>query len=290
MTDNINTSQRPLVLVSNDDGIAAPGVRRLIDCLLPMAEIVCVCPLYPQSGMSMAVTVRNPLRIKRMEDYRGVAMYAVDGTPVDCVKIARHRLLPRKPQLVVSGINHGSNAGVNLLYSGTMGAALEGCVLGIPSAGFSLTNHSLQADFSSCMPFIEEICRQLLAVGLPDGVCLNVNIPDSEPAPQRMRVVSQCRSSWSDEYCEYTDPAGHPFYMLSGHFCNDEPDNENTDEWCMSHGEVSIVPVMLDRTAPFPAQLADEDATQSASSDFGCRWTAEQIAALRSFNSFRVKN
>lgn len=245
-------SNRPLILVSNDDGIEAPGVRRLIDFLLPLADIVCVCPLHPHSGMSMALTVKDPLRVKRVEDYRGVPMFAVNGTPADCVKVAHHCILPRMPEMVVAGINHGSNAGINLVYSGTMGAAMEGCVMGVPSVGFSLTNHSMDADFTPCGPFIREICSRLLDCGLPDGVCLNVNIPDCDPAPTQMRVVRQCRSSWSDEYREYTDPAGHPFYMVTGSFINDEPEREDTDEWCMSHGIVSIVPVSLDRTTPLP--------------------------------------
>lgn len=270
-------SQRPLILVSNDDGIEAPGVRRLIDALLPMAEIVCVCPLHPHSGMSMALTVRDPLRVKRVDDYRGVPMFAVDGTPTDCVKVARHCILPRRPQMVVTGINHGSNAGINLLYSGTMGAALEGCVLGIPSVGFSLTNHSMDADFAPCEPFIREICSRLLVCGLPDGICLNVNIPDSEKAPERMKVVRQCRSSWSDEYREYTDPAGHPFYMITGRFINDEPDCEDTDEWCMSHGIVSVVPVMLDRTASLPW-------LRPSKTD----WTEAQLEALAALHNMTL--
>lgn len=243
---------RPLILVSNDDGIDAPGVRRLIDCVEPMAQVVCVCPAMPHSGMSMAITVGEPLRIKRREDYRGVPMYAVTGTPVDCVKIARHCILDRTPQMVVSGINHGSNAGVNVLYSGTMGAAMEGCACGIPAIGFSLTDHSMKADFSRCEPFIRELCAKVLKEGLPQGVCLNVNIPHDGPAPTRMRIVRQCRTSWSDEYQEYEDPFGRKFYMLSGDFTNDEPDNTDTDEWCLSHGIVAVVPVALDRTAPLP--------------------------------------
>ena len=246
---------RPLILVSNDDGIAAPGVRRLIDFLLPLdVDIICVCPLYPQSGKSMAITVNEALRITRADDYRGVPMYAVNGTPVDCIKLAHHNILPRQPQMVVSGINHGSNSGINLIYSGTMGAAMEGCVMGVPSVGFSLTNHSMKADFAPCQQFVERICRDILLKGLPEGVCLNVNIPDCTPAPTEMRVVSQGRSRWTDEYKEYTDPSGRTFYMLSGKFENLEPDNENTDEWCMTHGIVSVVPVQLNRTAPKPSE------------------------------------
>lgn len=264
----MNENTQPLVLVTNDDGIEAPGVRRLIDCLRPMAKVVCVCPSHPRSGMSMALTVRDPLRIKRIGDYGDTPMYSVEGgTPADCVKIARHEILDRLPDMIVSGINHGSNAGVNVLYSGTMGAALEGCALGVPSVGFSLTNHSMDADFSPCYPFVKPICEAVLREGLPDGVCLNVNIPDCDPAPVRMRVVRQCHSSWSDEYVKYTDPWGKPFYIISGHFVNDEPDNPDTDEWCMSHGITSIVPVSLDRTAPVPGLVPAPVSTASGDSD-----------------------
>lgn len=273
MNTQSTTPQRPLILVSNDDGIQAPGVRRLIDMLLPLADIVCVCPLYPQSGMSMAITVNRPLRITRFDDYRGVAMYAVDGTPVDCVKLARHALLDRLPDMVVAGINHGSNAGINLIYSGTMGATMEGCVLGIPSVGFSLTNHSMKADFSPCEPFVKKIVGDLLHCGLPKGVCLNVNIPDCSPAPTAMKLVRQCNSNWSDEYKQYTDPSGKPFYMLSGCFENEEADRDDTDEWCMSNGVVAVVPVELNRSASFPGMRSTEIA-----------WTEAQLAALRSFN------
>lgn len=269
--------QLPLILVSNDDGIEAPGVRRLIDCVASMAEVVCVCPSRPHSGMSMALTVNDAIRVKRCDDYRGAAMYAVGGTPADCVKIARYSILDRKPDMVLSGINHGSNAGVNVLYSGTMGAALEGCALGIPSVGFSLTDHAMDADFTPCYPFIGEICSRLLQCGLPDGICLNVNIPNSRPAADRMRVVRQCRSSWSDEYKQYTDPFGRPFYMISGSFVNDEPDNPDTDQWCLSHGIAAVVPVTLDRTAPLPGH-----ALQPAD------WTARQLDAFAAFESFRA--
>lgn len=275
----MNMNDKPLVLVTNDDGIEAPGVRRLIDCLAPFAQVVCVCPSHPRSGMSMALTVRDPLRIKRLEDYCGTPMYSVEGgTPADCVKIARYEILTRLPDMVASGINHGSNAGVNVLYSGTMGAALEGCALGVPSVGFSLTNHAMDADFASCFPFVRRICEAVLKAGLPDGICLNVNIPDCTPAPTKMKIVRQCRSSWSDEYLKFSDPWNRPFYMIAGAFVNEEPENTDTDEWCMSHGVTAIVPVALDRTAAIPGI----DGQEALLAPKAAVWTDAQIRALAS--------
>lgn len=241
----------PLILVTNDDGIDAPGVHRLIDYLHDMARIVCLCPDSPRSGGSMALTVKDALRVSECPSYRGVPMYSTSGTPTDCVKLAWHTVLRDcKPALVVAGINHGSNASINVLYSGTMGAAQEGCAFGVPSVGFSLTNHAHDADFSACRPFVRAIVAGMLAHGLPAGICLNVNIPDGELRPESMHLVRACRGNWSDEYVEYKDPGGQPFYMLAGHFHNAEPEATDTDEYVLHNGGVSVVPVMLERTAP----------------------------------------
>ncbi len=235
--------------MTNDDGIEAPGVFCLIDRLLPMGDVICVCPDSPRSAQSMALTVNAPLRIERVEDYHGAKMYKTNGTPVDCVKLGMHTVVDRKPSLLASGINHGSNASINVLYSGTMGAAMEGCAFGIPSVGFSLTDHSMQADFSPCLPFVDRISEGVLREGLPESICLNVNIPHFGPAPTEMRLVKAAKGNWSDEYKEYTDPNGKKFYWLTGTFSNYEPDNEVTDQWCLSNGIVSVVAVSLDRTA-----------------------------------------
>lgn len=242
-------NRRPLILVSNDDGIDAKGVHQLIDRLEKFGDVVCVCPATHQSGKSMAITMDQALRIHRHDDYRRAGMYSVDGTPVDCVKIAMHAIVDRKPDLMVSGINHGSNAAINVVYSGTMGAAFEACACGIPAIGFSLTSHLHDADFSGCFPFVDRIVEAVLQKGLPEGVCLNVNIPYSNPAPSEMRITRAAKGRWTDEYKEYTDPSGKPFYLVSGTFTNYEPDNSDTDEWLLAHGIVSIVPEALDRTA-----------------------------------------
>lgn len=241
---------KPLILVSNDDGYMAPGVHRLIDRLVKFGDVVAVCPDGARSGQSMAITVNNMMRIEALPDYNGAKMYKVNGTPVDCVKLAMHTVLDRRPDLVVAGINHGSNAAINVVYSGTMGAVFEGCACGVPSIGFSLTDHAVDADFSPCYPAIDHLVAKVLRDGLPQGVCLNVNVPDKSGIPTQMRVTKACRGRWSDEYREYVDPHGKKFYCLAGIFENEEPENPDTDEWCLAHGIVSVVPAMLDRTAP----------------------------------------
>lgn len=243
----MSDSNRPLILVSNDDSYAAAGVHALISRLVRQADVVAVCPDAPRSGQSMAITVNCAMRATRCDDSSGAPVYMVNGTPTDCVKLAMHTLLPRRPDMVVAGINHGSNASVNVLYSGTMGAVMEGCVFGIPSVGFSLTSHAADADFTPCFPFIDEIVASVLRDGLEPGVCLNVNIP-AGCTPTEMRCVRPARGKWSDEYEDYTDPHGRPFYWLKGKFENEEPEAEDTDEWCLGHGIVSVVPVEVDRT------------------------------------------
>ena len=247
---------RPLILVSNDDSIYAKGVKELISRLVKFGDVVAVCPDAPRSGQSMAITVNDPLRITEMPDFEGAKMYRVSGTPVDCIKLAMHHILDRRPDLVVSGINHGSNASVNELYSGTMGATYEGCAFGIPSIGFSLTDHDPDADFTQCSRTVDTIVDAVLRFGLPEGICLNVNIPNTGSEPEKLQVAVPCRGHWNDEYKEYRDPSGRKFYLLCGEFINDEPDNELTDEWCLSHGIVSVVPTSVNRTTPIPASLA----------------------------------
>lgn len=248
-------NDRPLILVSNDDSIHAKGVKALISRLVKFGDVVAVCPDAPRSGQSMAITVNDPIRISRLQDYDGAAMYMASGTPVDCIKLSMHHILDRRPDLVVAGINHGSNASVNELYSGTMGATCEGCAFGIPSIGFSLTDHDPDADFTQCFPAVDKIVEQVLEKRLPEGICLNVNIPNIGRPVEDMRIVSPCRGHWDDEYKEYTDPSGRKFYLLSGEFINDEPDNEATDEWCLKHGIVSVVPTSINRKISNPYSL-----------------------------------
>lgn len=242
------------ILVTNDDGYLAPGVRRLIEWLAPFGDVTAVCPDGPRSAQSMALTVNVPLRLNPVDGWEGPGrFFRCSGTPVDCVKLAMHTVMEGECDLVISGINHGSNAAVNVVYSGTMGAAMEGCAFGLPAVGFSLTDHSMAADFGPCRPYVEKIVRAVIEKGLPEGVCLNVNVP-AGCVPEGMKVVRAARGKWTDEYAAYTDPFGQPFYMLTGRFVNEEPDAEDTDEWCLRHRLVSVVPTLLDRTAPsFPS-------------------------------------
>lgn len=240
------------ILVTNDDGYQAKGVAALMRFLKPYGDVVAVCPDGPRSAQSMALTFIHPLRIFEVASpVEGTRMYKTTGTPVDCVKLARHVLFHDKlPDLVVSGINHGSNSAINVIYSGTMGASFEGCALGVPSIGFSLTSHNPDADFEGCRKFVDMLVPELLKHGLPEGVCLNVNIPDVSPYPTELRLTRQAKGGWTEEYREYTDPQGLPFYMVTGEFHNEEPDARDTDEWCLAHGIASVTPQLLDRTAP----------------------------------------
>ena len=239
-----------LIFLTNDDGFDSRGMEALIDIARRFGRVVVVAPERPQSGMSHAFTMLSPLFIRKVREKEGLEVYALSGTPVDCVKVAFDYLLrERKVDLVLSGINHGSNSAVALLYSGTMGAAMEGAAFGIPSVGFSLTDHAMDADFSPCLPAIDLLVKAILENGLPQDVCLNVNVPDVDFVPREMRLCTPCRGHWNDEYKEYTDPFGRKFYWLTGRFENLEPDNERTDEWSLAHGMISVVPVSIERSA-----------------------------------------
>ncbi|MDE6695763.1 MAG: 5'/3'-nucleotidase SurE [Muribaculaceae bacterium] len=242
---------KKLILVSNDDGYMAKGVRELIAMLAPYGEIIAVCPDQGRSGQSMALTFDAPLRIEEQKSpVSGTKLYSCNGTPVDCVKVACYTVLNgRKPDLVVAGINHGSNASVNVLYSGTMGAVQEGCTWGIPSIGFSLTTHDPDADFSSIKPIVDKVVPNVLENGLPEGTFININVPAGF-SETPISVCRECKAHWSEEYKEYIDPFGRKFYMLAGHLVNDEPESTDTDLYALSQGHASLVLEALDRTAP----------------------------------------
>ncbi len=241
-------ASRPLILISNDDSIAAPGLLALVDCCPAEADVVVVAPAEPHSGQSSALSVNKPLRINSLPDYRQARLFTVSGTPVDCIKLALNAIVPRRPDLVLAGINHGSNSGCNVIYSGTMGAVLEGCNVGITSCGFSLLHHSMKADFSLSAPLVNAVIARLLEQPLPDGVCLDVNIP-ARIVPEGVRVCRAARGHWTEEYRKYLDPSGAPFYWLTGQFVNLEPDAEDTDEYWLARGYMSAVPVTVDQTA-----------------------------------------
>lgn len=242
-------STRPLILITNDDGADAPGIHSLADSICHLGEVYIVAPTAPQSGQSAALTVGAPLRITELPDEReGVRVFSVSGTPVDCVKLALHAIVPRRPDIVFSGVNHGSNSGTAVTYSGTMGGVQEACMVGIPAVGFSLLHHSMKADFSLSAHIVAEIAEKVMRDGLPAGVCLNVNIP-AKVVPEGVRVCRAARGHWSEEYKRYLDPNGNPFYWLTGRFVDEEPDAEDTDEYWLKRRYVSVVPVRTDQSA-----------------------------------------
>ncbi len=245
-------ASRPLVLVTNDDSISAPGLHVLTALAAEWADVVCVAPRRPQSGKSSALTVTDALRVFEehpAEAVDGVKYYSVDnGTPVDCVKLALYAIVPRRPDFIFSGINHGSNSGTNVLYSGTMGAAIEGAVESIPSAGFSLLHHSMAADFSLSEKFVRDIMEKMRRNPPRAGVCLNINIP-ARIVPLGVRACRSCRGRWNEGYQRFASPLGHDFYMLAGRFINEEPDATDTDEYWLAQGYISVVPVSCDMTA-----------------------------------------
>jgi 5'-nucleotidase len=238
-----------LLLVTNDDGIEAKGLMELVDTVKKFGKVVVVAPAEPQSAMSHAITVKVPLRIKKVMEEENVAMYKCNGTPVDCVKMAFNHILQSRPDLLLSGINHGSNSATSVFYSGTMGAALEGCINEVPSIGFSLLNLDHDADFNASKLYINRIVGMVLENGLPPDVCLNVNIPDVPESQIRgIKICRQNKGYWKQEYEKRTDPHGRNYFWLTGTFHNTEPGATDTDEWALGQNFVSIVPQHIDMT------------------------------------------
>jgi 5'-nucleotidase len=239
---------KPNILVVNDDGITAPGIKVLIEAMSEIGRVVVVAPDSPQSGMGHAITIGKPLRLDKVDIYEGIEMYRCSGTPVDCVKLAVNKIFKgQKPDLCVSGINHGLNNSINVLYSGTMSAAVEGAIESIPSIGFSLDDYNLDANFSHCVKYIKELALQVLANSLPANTLLNVNFPNT-PDIKGIRICRQANAKWAEEFDERIDPHKRPYYWLTGVFqLNDG--GEDTDVWALDHNYVSVVPVQFDMTA-----------------------------------------
>lgn len=242
--------KRPVILVTNDDGVFAPGIRHLSAIARQFGEVIVVAPDKPQSGMGHAITINSTLHLQRTHYHDVPREYSCSGTPVDCVKMAVNHLLPEKPDLVLSGINHGSNSSINVIYSGTMSAAIEGALEGCSSVGFSLCDYSIEADFTPTTPFIEKIIRYALEHPLPQGTCFNVNFPKLPAELIRgIKVVRQSKANWVERFDERQDPYGRSYYWLTGEFVNFEPKAEDTDEWALKSGYVSVVPTQVDLTA-----------------------------------------
>lgn len=242
--------EKPIILVINDDGITAKGISTLVYLMKDLGEVVVVAPDSPQSGMGHAITIAKPLRLDKVDVFEGVQSYQCSGTPVDCVKLAVNKILHRKPDLLVSGINHGSNSSINVIYSGTMSAAMEGAIEGIPSIGFSYSDFSADADFSPVQKYVKEIAAQVLEHGLPEGSLLNVNFPlvTSFEDIKGIRICRQSVAKWKERFDERIDPHKRKYYWLTGEFeLNDQ--GEDTDEWALRNNYVSVVPVQFDLTA-----------------------------------------
>jgi 5'-nucleotidase len=243
---------RPLILVTNDDGIDARGFASLIGVAREYGDVAAISAQVPMSGMSHAITIKVPLRVALVGEEPGFRKFLTTGTPVDGVKLAFHSLLDRKPDLVLSGINHGSNSSSSILYSGTMAAAMEGAVNHIPSAGFSLLSYDPLADFGTSEQVAREVIGRMLAEGIPEGICLNVNVPDLPPGELKgIRICSMANGYWKEEFQKREDPNGREYYWLTGFFHNREPEGGGigTDEWALEHHFASVVPVNTDLTA-----------------------------------------
>lgn len=243
----MNKENKPLIFITNDDGYCSKGISVLIKLMKQLGDVVVVAPKTEMSGKSHSITVNSPLRLKQIEQSQGFELYALDGTPVDCVKMAFNRILKtRKCDLVVSGINHGSNASINTIYSGTMAAVFEGCAERVPSVGFSLDSSDKDADFSHCEKYIISICKDVLANSLAEGVCLNVNFPTGKI--KGTKVCHQAKAYWNEELVEYKDPINQPLYWLSGVYnCLDK--SPEADFRALEQGYASIVPMQVDFTA-----------------------------------------
>lgn len=243
-------NKKPLILVTNDDGITAPGLRTLIDVMKTLGEVVVVAPDSPQSAMGHAITVNSTLYVEEVQiDGGDQKEYSCSGTPADCVKLAVKQILGKRPDICVSGINHGSNSSINVIYSGTMSAALEAGIEGIPAIGFSLCNYQWSANFDACKSYVKTITQNVIEHGLPDGVVLNVNIPD---LPQNkikgIKVCRQAKANWEEEFDKRKNPHGRDYYWLAGKFVNLD-NGDDTDEWALDNGYISVVPVQYDLTA-----------------------------------------
>ena len=241
---------KPLILVTNDDSIVAPGIRALIEVMKELGDVVVVAPDSPQSAMGHAITINNTLKLEKVHLDKDLEQeYSCSGTPVDCVKIAVNEILKRKPDLCVSGINHGSNSSINVIYSGTMSAAVEAGIEGIPAIGFSLLDYSWDADFDPIKSHVKQITSEVLKNGLPEGVILNINFPKlSKEDIKGVKICRQAKAMWQEEFDKRTNPQGKEYYWLTGKFVNLDKGTD-TDEWALENGYISIVPVQFDLTA-----------------------------------------
>lgn len=244
-------AERPLILISNDDGYMSKGINCLVDMLRDMADIVVCAPEGARSGYSCAFSAELPLRLNHRHSEEGVDIWSCNGTPVDCVKMALANIVDRWPAMVVGGINHGDNSSVNAHYSGTMGVVLEGCMKYIPSVAFSLCDYREDADFEPMRPLVRSITQRVLKEGLQRGVCLNVNFPLMESKVEGYKGVRVCRMAfgrWVNETVMCHHVRGYDYWWMAGNYVSDEAEAEDTDRWALNHGYVAITPTQIDVT------------------------------------------
>ncbi|MCC6817834.1 MAG: 5'/3'-nucleotidase SurE [Bacteroidia bacterium] len=241
-------SYQPLILISNDDGITAPGLRVLVEVMSTLGEVIVVAPDKPQSAMGHAITVTQPLRLKPNNIFGTIKAFECSGTPADCVKLALDKVCHRRPDIMVSGINHGPNYSINVIYSGTMSAAVEAAIDGVQAIGFSLCDYSLEADFESCRTHIKHITETILKHPLPYGTLLNVNIPKSQEL-KGIRVCRQASAKYAENFDERLDPSGNTYYWMTGKLINLEEEDNDTDLWAIAHDYISVVPTKFDLTS-----------------------------------------
>ena len=244
------TLKKPLILVTNDDGITAPGILALMEVMSEIGNVLVVAPDKPQSAMGHAITINSTIYLNKISAENAlITQYSCSGTPVDCVKIGVHEILKQKPDLCVSGINHGTNSSINVIYSGTMSAAVEAGIEGIPAIGFSLLDFGWDADFEPVKSFVKNITLKVLEKGLPEGVILNVNLPKLKAEEIKgIKICRQAKASWKEKFDKRKTPQGRDYYWLTGDFVNEDK-GEDTDEWALENGYVSVVPVQFDLTA-----------------------------------------
>jgi 5'-nucleotidase len=240
--------EEPIILVTNDDGITAPGIRNLVEAVKDLGKIIVVAPDKPQSGMGHAITIGQPLRLHRVQLFDEIEAWQCSGTPVDCVKLAVDKILHRKPDLCLSGINHGANHSINVIYSGTMSAAVEAAIESIPSVGFSLLDYSIEADFAAARKYARLIVEQMLKKPLDKHTILNVNFPPvSDELIRGVRICRQAYAKYEEDFIERDDPHGRKYYWLTGEFVNFD-EGTDTDVWALENNYVSVVPVQFDMT------------------------------------------
>lgn len=243
-----SVKEKPVILITNDDGFSAPGIRNLVEAVKDLGKIVVVAPDKPQSGMGHAITIGSPLRLHPVHNFEGIESYSCTGTPVDCVKLAVDKVLHRKPDLCLSGINHGANHSINVIYSGTMSAAVEAAIESIPSVGFSLLDMSIEADFSAAKKYARIIVEKLLTGKQDKHMILNVNFPAvKEEEIKGIRICRQAYAKYEEDFIERNDPHGRKYYWLTGEFVNFDK-GRDTDVWALAHNYVSVVPVQFDLT------------------------------------------